>query len=126
MAAGETMRRCARPLVLLAGICVAVPAGFAIAQKPVPQKKPVYDQYEPSKVRRTRSQQCMRDEEPAGAYCVKVCQKGYLPVPNSDPPRCRSVEPLPPGQLGGPIRKETGTQPKPPPGSDKPISSRGE
>ena len=120
------MRRRALPLVILAGLCVAAQAGFAIAQKPAPQQKPVYDQYEPSKVRRTRSQQCLRDEEPAGAYCVKVCQKGYLPVPNSDPPRCRSVEPLPPGQLPGPIRKETGTQPRLPPGSDKPASSRSE
>ncbi len=108
------MQRCARPLVLLAGLCVAAQAGLSVAQAPAPQKKPVYDQYEPSKVRRTRSQECLRDEDPIGAYCVKVCQKGYLPVPNSDPPRCRSVEPLPPGQLAGPIRKETGAQPKPP------------
>lgn len=114
MAAQTVKRRSTFPLVLLAGVFVAAQAGYAIAQKTVPQKKPVYDQYEPSKVRRTRSQECMRDEESAGAYCVKVCRKGYLPVPNSNPPLCRSVEPLPPGQLPGPIRKETGTLPKAP------------
>jgi hypothetical protein len=118
------MRRCARPLLLLAGLCVAAQAEFAFAQKPAPQKKPVYDQYEPSKVRRTRSQECMRDEDPVGAYCVKVCQKGYLPVPNIDPPRCRSIEPLPPGQIPGPIRKETGAQPKAP-GSQDPRKPSG-
>lgn len=112
MAARVTLRRCARPLVLLAGILLAAQAGFANAQKPAPPKKPVYDQYEPSKVRRGRAQQCLRNEDPVGAYCVKVCQKGYLPVPQSDPPRCRSVDPLPPGHIPGPIRKETGTQPK--------------
>lgn len=122
------MRRCTRSLVLLAGICVAAQAGFAHAQRPAPQKKPVYDQYEPSKVRRTRSQECLRDEEAAGAYCVRVCQRGYLPVPNSDPPRCRSVDPLPPGQLARPIRKETGTQPRlpQPPGSQQPRVPTGQ
>jgi len=100
-----------RVLVLLAAAGLAAQAGIVPAQKPASQ--PVYDQYEPSKVRRSRLQECLRDEEPSGAYCVKLCQKGYQPVPKSDPPRCRSVEPLPPGQIAGPIRKETGTQPKP-------------
>lgn len=121
VAARETTRRCARSLALLAGICIAAHAGFALAQKPAPQKKkPVYDQYEPSKVLRTRSQDCLRDEEAAGAYCVKICRRGYLQVPNSNPPRCRSVNPLPPGQLAGPIRKEKGAQPKLPKQPPKP------
>jgi hypothetical protein len=108
----------ARFLVLLAGICLAAQADTVLAQQNPPQKS-VYDQYEPSKVRRTRLQECLRDEEPAGAYCVKLCQKGYQPVPKSAPPRCRSIEPLPPGQIAGPIRKETGTQAKLP--GQKPL-----
>jgi len=102
----------ARSLALLAGLCLAAQADAVLAQQAPPQKA-VHDQYEPSKVRRTRLQECLRDEEPAGAYCIKLCQKGYQLVPKSDPPRCRSIEPLPPGQLGGPIRKETGAQAKP-------------
>ncbi len=113
-----------RALILFAGLFLAMPAGVVTAQKPPASQKPVYDQYEPSKVRRTRLQECLRDEEPGGAYCVKLCQKGYQPVPKSDPPRCRSIEPLPPGQLGGGIRKETGTQATLP-GSGKPPAPSG-
>ncbi len=105
------MTRNARALVLLAGICLAAQADLATAQRAVPQK-PVYDQYEPSKVRRTRKQDCLRDEEPSGAYCIRLCQKGYRLVPNSNPPRCRSIEPLPPGSLPSPVRQEKGSQPK--------------
>jgi hypothetical protein len=97
------MTRSARFLVLLAGICLALQADYSAAQKPAP-RKPVYDQYEPSKVRRTRKQECLRDEEPSGAYCVRLCQKGSLP---------------------GPIRRETGSQPKLP-GSDKPTKPSGQ
>jgi len=118
------MTRTARYLVLLAGVCLAVQADVSTAQKPAPGKKPVYDQYEPSKVRRTRKQECLRDEEPSGAYCVRLCQKGYVAVPNSNPPRCRSVEPLPPGSLPGPVRKETGSQRKPP-GAEKSTAPSG-
>lgn len=117
------MTRSSHVLVLLAGLCLALQADFSAAQRPVPSK-PVYDQYEPSKVRRTRKQDCLRDEEMSGAYCIKLCQKGYQLVPNSEPPRCRGIEPLPPGSLPAPIRRETGSQPKLP-GSDKPSAPTG-
>lgn len=107
------MRRDARTLLLLAAACALALPGIAGAQKK-PPRKPVYDQYEPSRVLRTGRQPCMRDEDAIGAYCVRACQKGYIPVPDSNPPRCRGVEPLPPGQLAGPIRRETARLPKQP------------
>lgn len=108
------MNPCARHLVLLAVAWIVVQPGAALAQqkKKPPAPKPVYDQYEPSRVLRTGRQDCMRDEDAIGAYCVKACQRGYVSVTNSNPPRCRSIEPLPPGQLAGPLRRETATLPK--------------
>lgn len=76
-----------------------------------PQDKPVYDVYEPSQRLRTRRQECMRDEEPLGAYCVKKCQSGYQSETSGRSARCRSIEPLPPGSVPTPVRKEIGTQP---------------
>jgi hypothetical protein len=102
---------------LLAGAIIAAHPGQGRAQPRQKAAEPAakYDQYEPSRIRRGRAEVCGRNEEAIGAYCVKPCMKGYVIVPNSDPARCRSVEPLPPGQLPGPIRKETGSLEKPPP-----------
>ena len=120
--------------LLAAGICAASWAGIAVAQQPpaiaqsdnkasanvppgkpvakAPQDKPVYDIYEPSQRLRTRRQECMQDEEPMGAYCAKKCQAGYQMEISGKNARCRSLKPLPPGTLPGPIRQEIGTQPK--------------
>lgn len=117
------MRRRLAPLLLLAGCCAVAQAGLALAQRS-PPVKPAYDQYEPSRVLRTGRQDCTKDEDAIGAYCVRACQKGYVPVPDSNPPRCRGVEPLPPGQLAGPIRKETTTA-RPRPGPQKPYVPSG-
>jgi hypothetical protein len=102
---------------LLAGAIVCAHPGQARAQARQKAAEPPakYDQYEPSRVRRGRGEVCGRNEEQVGAYCVKPCMKGYVLVPNSDPARCRGVEPLPAGQIPGPIRKETGAMEKPPP-----------
>jgi hypothetical protein len=119
------MKRCTYLLALLVALWPAAHAGHAAAQqRTAPSKKPVYDQYEPSRVLRTGRQGCMREEEPVGAYCVKVCQKNYVPVPNSNPPLCRSIDPLPPGQQAGAIWKETAPLPKPA-GSHKPYVPSG-
>jgi hypothetical protein len=117
------MRRWTRFLILLAGSCAAAQGGLALAQK-LPPSKPVYDQYQPNRVLRTGRQECMSNEDPIGAYCVRMCQKGYVVVPDSDPPRCRSIEPLPPGQAAGPIRMETAPVPKPS-GPQKPYVPSG-
>ena len=86
------MNYCARHLVLLAAAWIVAQPGAALAQqKKAPAAKPVYDQYEPSRVLRTGRQDCMRDEDAIGAYCVKACQRGYVSVTNSNPPRCRSI-----------------------------------
>ena len=107
------VRRAAGWALLAAGCGLAAHAGVAPAQQ-APQAKPVYDQYLPSRILKTGRQECMRNEDQIGAYCVRICQKGYVMVPNSNPPRCRSVEPLPPGSIAGPLRQETGTLPNPP------------
>jgi len=127
------MNRHTRARVLLtAFICAVSWAGGATAQQPaaklaadkklsanVPpgksaadalRDKPVYDVYEPSQRLRTRRQQCMQDEEAMGAYCTKKCQSGYELTMNGRYPRCRTVEPLPPGSLPSPLRTEIGTQ----------------
>jgi hypothetical protein len=115
------MTRAVRGLALLAaGLLASAHAGYAAEQsraKPGAKKaeRVHYDQYEPMKTPRLSRQDCLRTEESIGAFCVNRCQRGYVIVPDSNPPRCRSVEPLPPGQLPGPIRKEVGApQPKPP------------
>ena len=122
------------PALLAAGLAAAAWTGCAHAQQSagnaqqgnessgnvVPGKpagkglpdKPVYDIYEPSQRLRTRRQECMRDEEPMGAYCAKKCQAGYQMEISGKNARCRSINPLPPGSLPGPVRKEIGTQPK--------------
>ncbi|OGA20539.1 MAG: hypothetical protein A3I02_11740 [Betaproteobacteria bacterium RIFCSPLOWO2_02_FULL_67_26] len=114
-------RRGTRLLLLAAGWCAAAHWGLAMAQPgtqaPAAKKaaRVYYDQYEPMKALRLSRQDCLRTEESIGAFCVNRCQRGYVMVPGSNPPRCRSVDPLPPGQLPGPIRKEVGApQPKPP------------
>src|SRR5262245_41620982 len=107
-------------LLALAAGCV-VPATNAVAA----QQKAYYDQYEPSERQRLRRESCMRDEEPIGPYCVKQCQKGYVLVAGSKPPRCRSLEPLPSGQLPGPVRKQVGVQAPPPGPRQPPPKSKG-
>jgi hypothetical protein len=79
-----------------------------------PQEKKYFDVYEPSQRQRTRRSGCLKDEEYYGAYCVKKCKAGYELVVGSKPAKCRSLTPLPVGQLPGPVRRETGTQPLPP------------
>lgn len=118
------MKHCARSLILLAVFCVAAQAGLAAAQKP-PSAKTVYDQYEPTKMRRGRAQGCLRGEEEAGAYCVKLCQRGYLLVPGIEPPRCRSIDPLPSGALPGPMQRDYSTQSSRPPKSSTPPRKTG-
>lgn len=128
------MTRCSQHLMAaVAVICLAAAAATAVhAQQPAPKKpaqtkpeaqKPQFDQYEPSQRMRTRRESCARDEEAIGAYCVKNCNKGYVMVENSRPPRCRSVDPLPPGVMAGPIRKQIAEplKPPPPPPGGKPV-----
>ena len=124
------MTRRGRTLALLAaGRCLAAEATVAPAQQRTPAApaqpsgRIYYDQYEPSRTPQLSRQPCLRDEEAVGGYCVKKCKQGYRLVPDSNPQRCRSIEPLPPGQLPGPIRRETGQQPKlpPPPPGTKPA-----
>jgi hypothetical protein len=115
-------------LLLLAGLAAGAGDGLAQTRPSQPQKAEPpakYDQYEPSRTRRLRAEVCGRHEETVGAYCVKACQKGYVLLPDVDPPRCRGVEPLPQGQIPGPIRKEIGEQPKlPPPPPGAPAEKR--
>jgi hypothetical protein len=121
-----------RALVVLGAIgWMAVQAGFAFGQqsqgqrpsagqKPQPQQTSTYyDMYEPSVRQRLRRESCARNEEPIGPYCVKDCEKGYRLIAESKPPRCRSIEPLPPGSMPRPVRKEVGIQP-PQPGPRQP------
>jgi hypothetical protein len=121
--------RLAGAAALLAG-ALGSHSGDGLAQsrqKPAAEPPSKYDQYEPSRIRRGRTESCGRNEEPVGAYCIKPCMKGYVLVPDSDPARCRSVDPLPPGQIPGPIRKETGAMEKlpPPPPGTKPRQNSG-
>jgi hypothetical protein len=73
-----------------------------------------YDIYIPSQRLRTRRDNCLADEDMAGAYCVKKCEKDFVSFGNGHPPRCRSVAPLAPGRMPSAIRTQTGTQPLPP------------
>jgi hypothetical protein len=107
--------------VLAAAGVAAVQAGTAAAQQ-APARKPAqgqqvkeyFDMYEPVQRLRMRSESCSRKETPVGAYCAKACKTGYSMVPGSNPPRCRSLTPLPAGQFPGPVRKEMDTvQPHP-------------
>ncbi len=120
------MTRRAGCLALLVAVCAVFPAGIALSQGKKPPAKAAYDQYEPSRVLRTGRQDCMRNEETIGPWCVRACQKGYVAVPDSNPPRCRSIEPLPAGQIAGPIRREAGTQPKRPAPAKKNEKRSGE
>ena len=114
-------------VTLAAATWVSAQAGVALGQQGQPRKPPVreppraqpagqnyYDMYEPNLRQRLRRETCGRDELPDGANCVRMCKKGYIQITGSNPPRCRSIAPLPAGQLPGPVRKETGTPPQPP------------
>ena len=115
-------RRAVPAALLAAGLCAALLASPALGQQQAPagKGKLYYDEYEPSRTRQLRSQACLRNEESIRGFCVRSCQRGYVMVPERNPPRCRSVQPLPPGQLPGPLRRETGSLPKLPK-PDKPT-----
>ena len=98
---------------IIAGLGALLIAGPAVAQRATTAKK-FYDEYEPSRTRQLRSQNCARNEESVRGYCVRACKRGYVLVSNRVPPLCRSVDPLPPGQLPGPLKREVGSQPTPP------------
>lgn len=103
---------------IAAGI-IALGAGFAAPAAMAQQKSAGpenlhYDIYEPSERRRMRRDTCGKDENESGAYCVKKCDKEYVAVANAKPPRCRSIEPLPPGRMPTAVRAQTGVQPLPP------------
>lgn len=101
---------------------MTVQSGIAIGAQSTSEKPQIgkyYDMYEPSQRQRLRRESCGRIEDPIGPYCVKQCVKGYQMVAGSNPPRCRSIEPLPQGQMPGPVRKEVGIQP-PLPGPREP------
>jgi len=119
--------RGARLSLLLAAVVWSATGGQStLAQQPQakpPQAKPpaakqapriYHDEYEPNHARRSRKQSCLRDEEEIGAYCVRSCRAGYAMLTDRHPPRCRSIDPLPPGQLPGPLRRDIGEQPMPP------------
>ncbi|MEQ1880068.1 MAG: hypothetical protein ABL878_03760 [Burkholderiales bacterium] len=102
--------------VLVAGAALAAffaPSGFAQqrGQRTQQQVQPPghYDTYMPSSRLRTRRDQCMAKETLAGAYCVKSCQDGYTLVQGSRPPKCRSLKPLPAGQLSRSATREIST-----------------
>jgi hypothetical protein len=102
--------------VLVAGATLAAffaSSGFAQqrAQRAQQQIQPPghYDTYVPSSRLRTRRDQCVAKETLAGAYCIKTCQDGYALVQGSRPPKCRSLKPLPAGQLPRPVTQEIST-----------------
>jgi hypothetical protein len=99
--------------VIAAAINMIAPPAQA-EQKSTTQMNLYYDVYQPSERRRMRRDTCMADEDMRGAYCVKKCDKGFVAVGSGKPPRCRSVDPLPPGRMPTAIRIQTGTQPLPP------------
>jgi len=113
-------------VALATAIGVAAQTGVAFAQQSQQRKPPptpaqaqqsskiFYDMYEPILRQRLRREACRRDELSAGAFCALACQKGYVHVAGSMPPRCRSLTPLPAGQLPGPVRKETAAPLRPP------------
>lgn len=75
-------------------------------------QKLYYDTYVPAQRMRLRRETCMDTEQSVGAFCVKACQTGYVPVAGP-PVRCRSAKPLPPGQFPGPVRREDDTLTRP-------------
>ena len=114
-------------MVALAAVTlVTAQVGEALAQQAQPRKPPpkppqaqqsgknYYDMYEPSKRQRLRREACGSDELSLGVYCFRECNKGYVLVAGTNPPRCRSMTPLPAGQLPGPVRKELDAPPRPP------------
>jgi hypothetical protein len=96
------------------GSLQAIPAG---AQQSGGQKPPrpqveqssrvYYDSYLPSTRIRTRRDTCTKNEILQGAFCVKACKQGYVLVTGSKPPKCRNLNPLPPGQIPGAERQES-------------------
>jgi hypothetical protein len=77
-------------------------------------KPPVYNWYQPSERLRTRLDLCMKDEDLVGAKCAKKCDKGYIAVDEKGSPRrCRSEQPLKPGEAPLPYRKQQAAPPAP-------------
>jgi hypothetical protein len=69
-------------------------AGTAAAQKSY------YDTYQASYRQHLRRESCLKDEDMVEQYCVKKCRDQFIPASHTQVPRiCRSVKPLPPGQL---------------------------
>ena len=96
--------------VIALGFCAAA-APVLAQQKSATQMNLYYDVYQPSERKRMRRDTCMNDEDMHGAYCIKKCDKGFIAVGSGKPPRCRSVDPLPPGRMPTAVRMQTGTQP---------------
>lgn len=82
------------------------------------QTKEYFDMYEPVQRLRLRRETCGEREQSFGAYCVKACKSGFISMAGTKPPRCRSLTPLPAGQLPGAVRKEMDFQPRLP----KPVA----
>ena len=92
---------------------IVAPAAMA-QQKAAAPDNLHYEIYQPSQRLRTRRDNCSSDEDIRGAYCVKKCDTSYVAFGNGHPPRCRSIEPLPPGVMPSAMRVRTGAQPLPP------------
>lgn len=99
--------------VLALGTMAVVPAAMA-QKKPAALDNLHYEIYQPSQRLRTRRDNCSSDEDMKGAYCVKKCLTNFVASGNDNLPRCRSVEPLPPGVMPSAMRVQTGAQPLPP------------
>lgn len=107
--------------MIAAGAMTSTVIVQAAEKKPAANQSTVfYDQYEPSQRQRLRKETCAVNEQSMGPYCTRKCDAGYLLVKDSKPPRCRSIEPLPPGQMPTAVRKQIGVQP-PPPGGRQPL-----
>ncbi len=106
------MRRFGAMLLAAVAGWAVIQGSSALAQeRRQTQARLFYDTYEPSQRLRTRRENCTKDEEYFGAHCVRKCRTGYALLPGSKPAKCRSLTPLPAGQLPGPVRKEVGVQP---------------
>jgi len=116
-------------LVLAAGPAQAqAPAKPAAkAAAPVPQAQPqpgrvYYDTYQASQRQRLRRESCMKDEDLQGVYCVKKCRDQYAVMSGQQLPRmCRSLKPLPPGELPVANQVQKGVAPGPQPMPSKPV-----
>jgi hypothetical protein len=127
--------RSPRLAALALGAALAACAAPAAAQQPAPQQKAApqkltpqqqlerqqqqqkaavhYDTYEASRRRRARAAGCQPEsEDMLGAYCIRKCRTGYVATDDKKASQreCRSVKPLPPGQVPASGQKEVSTQ----------------